>query len=433
MGVNSLSTNILFLQNLEFEPALIDGNYPNRAFVSAGGDGWSAQFGRDRISWGAGTTGNLTISDNLPHHDMVRFTTYSNKYKYTFLTSFFPHPQNYWDNTESSPIWQGLNNIEGSGKYGPMKGLKLYTAHRVEGRFFSDKLTLTLTEGLMYMSEDNTIDIRALNPVNFNNNNYTKPTSNSTLAFEADWTIIKGLNVYGQVIIDELAFPMIEEGPTPDYKDAPSAFGLLLGVQSAFTLKGGVLHASLEFAKTDPYLYLRDVDEYGSSTNSYGMNYVVAVRNWSSSTNTISYDEYALGYTYGPDALVGNLNVNWVSSDFKFELGGNVFFMAHGTHDIWTQWDAFGGSSSSYDEYVKYNKNTPTEKHTTANDKYPNAQTVRNAVQYTTVVGVNASYVITKALSSYAEVNFININNYGNEKGVKQQDLQMVLSLSYAF
>ncbi len=431
-GVNSLSSNILFLQNLEFEPALIDGNYPNRAFVAAGGDGWSTQFGRERISWGAGTTGNLTISDNLPYHDMVRFTTYSNKYKYTFLTSFFPHPQNYWDTTDAkNPTWKGLNDIKGSEKYGPLKGLKFYTAHRVEGRFFSDTLTLTLTEGLMYMSEDNTIDIRALNPVNFNHNNYTKPTSNSTLAFEADWTIIKGLNVYGQVIIDELAFPMIEEGPNPEYKDAPSAFGFLLGVQGALPVKGGVLHASLEFAKTDPYLYLRDVEEYGSDTDSYGMNYVVAVRNWSSSTNTISYDEYALGYTYGPDALVGNLNVHWVSSDFKFELGGNVFFMAHGTHDIWTQWDSFGGAS--YDEYVKYNKNTPTEKHTTSNDKYPNAQKVRNAVQYTTVVGANASYVITKGLSVYAEVDFININNYGNEKGVKQQDLQMVLSLSYAF
>lgn len=432
-GVNSLSTNILFLQNLEFEPALIDGNYPNRAFVAAGGDGWSVQFGRDRISWGAGTTGNLTISDNLPHHDMLRFTTYSNKYKYTFLTSFFPHPMNYWDTTSSTTkhTWQGLNNVTGSEKYGPTKGLKFYTAHRVEGRFFSDKLTLTLTEGLMYMSEDNTIDIRALNPVNFNHNNYTKPTSNSTLAFEADWTITKGLNVYGQVIIDELAFPMIEEGPNPEYKDAPSAFGFLLGLQGAFALKGGILHASLEFAKTDPYLYLRDIEEYGSAVDSYGMNYVVAVRNWSSSTNTISYDEYALGYTYGPDALVGNLKVNWVSSDFKFKLGGNVFFMAHGTHDLWTQWDAFGGAS--YEEFVKYNKNTPTEKHTTGNDKYPDAQKVRNAVQYTTVFGVNASYAITKALSAYAEVDFININNYGNVKDVKQQDLQMVLSVSYSF
>ncbi len=445
LGVKALSTNILFLQNLEFNPALIDGNYPNRAFVSAGGDGWSVQFGKDRLSWGAGTTGNLTISDNLPHHNMVRFTTYSNKYKYTFLTSFFPHPQNYWGETTTTeggstakPIWQGLNQITGSEKYGPLKGIRFYTAHRVEGRFFSDKLTLTLTEGLMYMSEDNTIDIRALNPVNFNHNNYTKPTSNSTLAFEADWTIIKGLNVYGQVIVDELAFPMIETGPTESNSDAPSAFGFLLGVQGAFAVKSGVLHASLEFAKTDPYLYLRDVEEYGSEVDSYGLNYVVAVRNWSSSTNTISYDEYALGYTYGPDALVGNLNANWTSSDFKLKLGGNVFFMAHGTHDLWTQWATFGGSKTedthySYEEYVKNNKSTPTQGHTTANDKYPNAQNVRNSVQYTTVVGASASYVIIKGLSVFAQVDFININNYGNEKGNKQQDLQMVLSLSYSF
>lgn len=41
----------------------LDFNMPLRAFVAAGGKNWSLQIGRDRLSWGSGTTGNLMIGD----------------------------------------------------------------------------------------------------------------------------------------------------------------------------------------------------------------------------------------------------------------------------------------------------------------------------------------------------------------------------------
>ncbi len=440
VGVSKLSTNVLFLQNLELDLSLFDGNFPNRAFVSAGATGWSLEAGRERLNWGAGKTGNLTISDNLPYHEMARYTTYSNKYKYTFLVSFFPHSLNYWK--DSSTGETGFGDGKGSGatagssgsrtwnaydaSYGnPLQGLRFYTAHRVEARLFKDKLTLTLTEGLMYMSETNTLDFRALNPVNFNHNNYTASNSNSTFALEADWTIIKGLNVYGQVILDEFAFPGVEEGPSATNRTVPTAMGFLAGVQGAFELKGGIFQASIEFAKTDPYLYLRE--GVGSDIGYYGIDYIVATRNWSTSSDAITYDEYVLGYTYGPDALVANLNAQWVSSDFTLRLGGNVFFMAHGTHDLWTHWTRIGGTQADFSA----NDSSPTTTHTSTNNKYPDAQTVRNSVQYSLIYGVNASYAFLDYLTASAQLNYLDIFNYGNEKNVRQSDLQLALSLVY--
>ncbi len=421
LGFKHLSSNILFLQNMEFEAGLIDGNFPNRAFVSGGGKGWSIQIGRDRISWGLGETGNMSISNNLPYHDMLRFTIYSDSFKYTFLTSFFPHPMNYYEKDETSKIgqWKAMDNF-----YNTLHGLRFYTAHRVEGRFFNDRVTLTLTEGLMYMTEDNTIDIRAFNPVNFNHNNYTAANSNSTLAFEADWTVVKGINIYGEFIIDEIAFPGVETSPSAENRTRPSAYGALLGVHGVFMVKGGFFHTSLEAAKTDPFLYLR----YGDDTP-YGIDYVVALRNWSTSSNAITYDEYALGYTYGPDAIVANLNAEWVSADSILRFGGNVFFMAHGTHDIWSVWTEVGGTEEDYSA----NGSTPTEKHTMENRKYKDAAVLRNSVEYTTVYSLTASMAFLDSLSGVVEIDYIDIFNYGNEKGVRQKDFQTVISLTWTF
>lgn len=430
LGYENLNTNILFLRSLVPELALFDANFPHKAFASVGGNGWNLQIGRDRLSWGAGEEGNLTISDNMPWQDFFRATTYTKHFKYTFLTSFYTHPINYWDNQyegSDTGTWHGQHQ-----DYPALHGLRMYIAHRFEGRFLNDRLTVTGTEGLMYMSEDNTIDFRALNPMNFNHNNYIANNSNSTLAFEFDYTPIKGLNLFGQVIIDEIAFPGIEDNPSPTESSTPPASGFMLGAKSAFTVGDGLFHITGEFAKTSPYLYLRDgiyENSHGVDDGMYGIDYVVALRDWSSSVGDITYNNYFLGYTYGCDALVGNLKAGWTRSDLKLSVEGSLLFMAHGTHDAWTQWDWYGGSQESYD----VNHTSPTPSHTTNNNKYPNAKVVRNSIQYTTVCGINANYAVTRYLDAMVQADYVNIVNYGNESGINQDDFQTVVSLTLKF
>ena len=422
LGVSKISTNILGLKNLKFNLAYFDGNWPYRGFLSAGGENWNIQVGRDRLSWGPGETGNMTISDNMPWQNYAKITSYTEDFKYTFLTSFYPHPINYWENqNQAGGAWSGMDRSQGD----IVHGISMYIGHRFELRFLKDKFTFAATEGLMYMSEDNSIDVRALNPLNFNHNNYISENSNSTLTLEFNYTPFKGINVYGQWIVDEIAFPGIETPPSETNNTRPSAKGLLLGAKGAFTLGNGLFHVNAEFAKTDPYLYLR----YGLNGNDgyYGINYVVAIRNWTSVGAGITYDEYFLGYTYGPDAVVANLKAGWTTTDLRLSIEGSFFYMAHGTHDAWTKWTTVGGN-----ENYQYDKSSPTTKHTTYNAKYTD-YTARNSVEKTTVLGINATYKAASWLTLLAQADLVSIKNYGNKEGVDAKDFQVVLSARFLF
>ena len=338
-GYTNFAWNMLFMQDsFQFKLQQIEfGNFPERAFAAFGGNHWTLQFGRDRLSWGAGESGNLVISDNLPYHSMLRFTTFFDSFKYTYLLSFFPHKINYYTATGNTYNPKGSqSNLD--------KGISFYQAHRVEGRFLNDKLGLTLTEAMMYMSEDGHINPMWLNPSTIYHGYYIRFNSNSTLAFEADYTPIKGLNIYGAFIVDEFAAP---GEPVPGKADAafPNAYGRILGVKAAYALGDGIIYGSGEYVHTDPYLYLRygqtdsmaqsDVDQ-----KQYGLDYVVAIRNYGNEYG-ISYDEYFLGYKYGGDLKALNFNVGY-RFDSKLSVEANVFYMMHGTHDKWTGWNAVG-------------------------------------------------------------------------------------------
>lgn len=424
LGCTPLTTNIFMLKNplKGIDLGNFNCNWPDRAFISAGGSNWNIMFGRDRLSWGAGQTGNLTISDNISRHEFLKFTTYSKSFKYTFLASFYTHPMNYWDDNTA---WGALNthyNDENA------EGIKMYTAHRFEWRLFKDKLTLGVTEGLMYMSQSAALDIRALNPFNFNHNNYIANNTNSTLEFEADYTPIKGLNIYAQFMIDQIAF-FGETKPSKKDRATPNAFGYLVGASYLLPLNNiGLFKFAGEFAYTDPYLYLRDG---GLEDTGYGIDYVVSVRNWvSPPLNAITYDEYVLGYTYGPDSIVWNLNAGWTSRDQKLKVEGNFFGMVHGTHDIWTKWQKIGGDNDT--DFDKHSS-TPTTKDSAVNSKYGD-QAQRDSASTTLVFGLNASYQILPSLSVMTQLDFVTIKNYANRSSAPlQKDFQVVVGASYSF
>ncbi|MDY4888192.1 MAG: hypothetical protein SO135_00390, partial [Sphaerochaetaceae bacterium] len=414
IGSTAFSTNIMGFQNLVFKINDMNFNFPYRAFISGGGAHWSFQIGRDRLNWGAGETGNLFVGDNLLYHNMARITTFSDVFKYTFVASFFPHQMNY-----SGTPWGESKN-----QHQVIKGLSMFMAHRIEGRLFHDKLNITLTESIMYMNEDGNLDLMVLNPMMFYHNNYIRSMSNSLLGFEVDWTIVNGLNIYAQAVIDEFALPG-EPIPGKDSKSLPSAYGFLVGLKGAFSVGNGMLYGSLEGVRTDPFLYLRDKANYSQSKGEYGINYVVAVRNYSESG--VTYDEEFLGYKYGGDALVGNFNVGYKQFG-KFHVEGNVFFMAHGTFDKWTCWSYVGNGDGAY--FDNSELQTPTESHPTPNHK--GDVSARNSVEYTTVIGINGGFDFSRLFSAMLQADYIAIKNFRNIKDARNNDFQLVVGLSYS-
>lgn len=285
-GSSALNTNILGLATpLDgFAISELNMNFPYRAFGVAGGDKWTIQLGRDRVSWGNGFTGNFVVGDNLLYHNMLRFTTYGHNFKYTFLASFFPHRINYYD-LESNGLKSETN------QYSPLKGISMFMGHRLEWRFFKDKMNFTLTEGLMYSSMDGHLDLQIFNPFMLWHNLYTNVNTNSILSLEFDYTPVRNWNIYAAWVIDEFAIPG-EAKPTETETAFPSAMGYMLGAKGVYAFKSGLFSVNLEAAYTDPYLYLRGNGLYSdaaiessSKSGVYDINFVVALRNYSQTDN----------------------------------------------------------------------------------------------------------------------------------------------------
>ena len=427
LGSTKMNTNIMMLQNLKFNLKVMDiASFPHRAFAAFGGKGWSFEAGRDRLSWGAGKTGNVVLSDNLPYHDMVRATAYGEKFKYTYLISFFPEKQNYYDTDAGHPGYSGTGYNNSTVR---MDGLFFYAAHRFEFRLFKDKVGLALTEGLMYASPTNNIEFPALSPMYFMHNAFMSKNSNSTLALELDWTIAKGLNVYGQILVDQGRMPgfesisgRIEEGESPDGN------AYLVGAKYVTGASKGVLTINPEFAYVSPFCYLRD----SGYTDSYGMDYVGAIKSRlyayeERDVHTdVLYEDYVIGYKYGPDCMVANLDASWEGE--KLSLRARGMFIVHGTHDVWTKWAEAPASDDAY--YAEYTGTSSTHA-STANYRYPDAQATRNAKWTTLDLGLGASYRIGSSLELNLDFDYVGMKNIFNIEGQNASDIQIVFGLSW--
>ncbi len=434
-GDSTLWSNIPFL--LANNMKQLDFNFPLRAFVAAGGEHWTLFVGRDRLSWGNGKSGNFVIGDHLKYHNAAYFKAFDGSFRYTFLVSAFPHPQNYYteikDPEDNVTGMKYSINGTGGGQSHYMNGISAFIAHRLEWNILPS-LSFTLTEGVMYMSKDNKIDLIAFAPAMMYHNNYTRSNTNSILSFEADWTIMKGLNVYGQVVVDESVLPGENNPKTTSELAEPDGLGFLLGVTYKTELGRGILTLNAEGAYTDPYLYLRDGDRQSGEdkrqqTNGrYGINYVVALREMSDCGGTENYNLDYLGYRYGGDAVVALLSGEYRTS--KWNAGLNLFLMIHGTHDRYTAWTRV---NDTIDGKKMTNRTTPTTEHQTANSMDENAG-LRDSASVTFVTSLFGSYSFFSFLSASAEVDFIYLKNPGNiSTNPGLFNVQTTLSLSYTW
>lgn len=419
-GQEPFTTNLFFLAPGTISE--LDFAMPYRAFGAFGGDGWSVQIGRDRLSWGPGTTGNLMLGEHLKYHNVGRVAAYGKNFKYTFVTSFFPHPGHYYPVLNSSGDF--ANN---ESQADPLHGLNMFMAHRLEWRMFQDKVGLALSESIMYQSLDNTLDLRILNPAMIFHDYYIRSNANSLLTLEVDYTPIRHVNVYGQFAVDEFALPG-EPVPGKDDNALPTAYGMMAGAKASYPMANGMMYGSFEWAKTDPYLYLRDDGSYAQTAGQYGINYVVAIREYYG-TGSMLYDEQFLGYQYGPDAVVLNGNVGYREFG-KWFAEGNIFYMLHGTHDKWTRWTYVDNGDGVADDHPVFVPG-PTDSHESGNNGDADVSD-RNAVSKTLVAGVKGGYTILPGLDVYAQGDFISIKNAGNIDGTDISDIQLTIGVSYS-
>ena len=398
-GKAPLTSNIIMVWPNKIQN--IDLNFPYRAFVSLGSEHWNLQVGKDKLSWGAGKSGNLMISNNLPYQQFGRFTTGFERYKYTIVSSFYTHPKIFTYGETDATADSNTQNQLGD-------GIKMLLAHRVEFRLFEDKLGLAASESMMYQSATGSIDLRFLNPVGFYHNQYIRGNSNSMLVFEADYTPLKAFNLYGQVGIDEIAFG---EDMPPANNSKPNAFAYLAGVQGALGMGKGVFTYSLEGAYTDPFFYLREA--YDKDTQQFGVGYDVIVRVVSHSMENLRYWQ---GYPYGGDAIVAQLNIGY-ERPLKVRFEASAFFMAHGVLGLDSTWLLYTGNESLV--------TTPTTEN-------PFNDSEKGPVSYTLLPTFLAEYHLNKHLSGMAHFAVPLIWNKGNTAQGLALDVQLSMGVTYS-
>jgi hypothetical protein len=284
----------------------LDPRFPKRAFLSFGGDHWNLSFGRDRLSWGNGHSGNLILGGHREFDNFVRFAAFFDRFRYDLGTMIFD--KHIYDFIPPSADFPHLRPNPAPS---PAKS-RFFLLHRLEFRV-GPRLVVSVSENVMY--QDESFNLTYLNPAFIYHNFNESSLFNALAGIEADWAAFRGFNVYLQAVLDEATAPN-------ESTSRAAAWGALGGVEYALPLrlgsKAGVLSLSLEGAYTTPMLYRRHLIDFLALTSRTDMggntNYVI---------------EY-IGYPYGGDAVVGQFDAS-----LSFPGGGRwalgLFAMLHGS------------------------------------------------------------------------------------------------------
>ncbi|MDR0539312.1 MAG: capsule assembly Wzi family protein, partial [Spirochaetaceae bacterium] len=190
-----------FLTNVPYEAGRVDMFFPFRAYIAFGGKNWNFQIGRDALNFGTARRGNLLISDSPDYYEFGRLSFFSRHFKYTALVTHIPLfiEDDLYD-TSTLPDDALTESLE---RY-------LYI-HRFDVNLF-DKLSLAFSEGLTVGNSP--LSLRYLNPLMIMHNwtsgdeypNWAggRELNSSIFFVEANWTPIRHLHFYGQIVIDEL-------------------------------------------------------------------------------------------------------------------------------------------------------------------------------------------------------------------------------------
>lgn len=319
---NALSTNFI-TKSRDF-----DFQWPKRAIISVGGERWNLTVGRDRLSWGNSHIGNFIYDDHVDFQEFARFSVFSEYFKYEAVNLF-------------------LDTSYSSGNF-----FRMLMSHRLEFRPFH-AFTLAISENVMY--QDDVLDLRFLNPAFIYHNLNEREKFNAIAHLEASYTMLPGLNLYGQFSLDQAI--------APNEDDAEStAWGVLFGIEYATILKEGMYSAALEGAMTLPCLYRRDGIDFLMGRRYAGLN-----ADGNSHWYTQKFDY--IGFPYGGDALV----FKWDNS-YRIPSCGAIGFsltaLWHGDVDMYTDVSIGDSRYANYGSTLFIGDTIATTFTTTLNGEY---------------------------------------------------------------
>ena len=285
-----------------------DSIFPKRAFINIGGANYLVSFGRDRIDWGNSNIGNFVVDDHVDYHDYLRFTFFSDKFKYEFLTLFLEYDYS-CRQTEDM-------------------GSKFLIGHRLEFRPI-DTLTFSLSENVMYVSKTG-VELKYFNPAFIFHNLDNHSIFNAIAYMDVDWQIIKGINIYAQAVLDQATAPGEGDDQSP-------AWGILMGMEYGKIFSKGMLKTSFEVAYTSPLLYRRDA-----------VDFLIIDKNKLSTSGGYVIDIDFLGFPYGNDSFVIQSKTDYTVME-GLELSLTIQEIIKGSLDIYTAHSTTGDNTDRPD------------------------------------------------------------------------------------
>jgi hypothetical protein len=312
--------------NIPYEAKRFDLNMPLRAFVAAGGDWWNFQLGRDKVSYGLGHTGNLTISATPDYYDFARFSLFSRSFKYSSFVSQMPLNVN-----DTQILSDDRRNAAGPDALLNTMGRYLYH-HRIDTRIFR-KLSLSISEALMVGNSPP--ELRYMSPLIIMHNFWPWREydewgtgekgymSGSLFSFEVDWAVIPSLALYGQFVLNEFS-TSYELKNFPDSLP-PNGLGYLAGAEYARAFGAWQALFYGEFVYTDPYLY---------TLSSPFASYVWMRRLSDVGSKPLRYKW--TGHVEGRDMMLFALRAAFSTTDLL--LSADLSLVNHGEHGIAWDW-----------------------------------------------------------------------------------------------
>ena len=308
--------------------------WPKRALVSAGGENWNIQFGRDRLEIGNSTMGNLLVDNHTDFEDYLSVTFFSSGFKYQWTNLF-------------------LNGITDNGET-RTDDTRIFMIHTLEFRPVP-KLSFIISEDVMFkIASDNNqaqvVDYSFFNPAFIWHNLNNRSMFNAIAYAEVNWAPFRGTELYGQFALDQAVAP----NENPDQGDA---WGLVAGAKYTAPIGDGVARFYAEFAYTTPLLYRRDQVDFVKMTRYF---HLTTKEQFQPDASYDSFGSNALvfeyiGFPYGGDVEALEIGGTYsLSGILKATLYGRLLqqgefnlFVSHNVDNKNEGWPNYAGKTPS--------------------------------------------------------------------------------------
>lgn len=367
-GVTNNYANLIF----DDPNPRIDLSFPFRAFMAGAGEWWSIRFGRDKLSWGNGSTGNLMLSDYSDFYDFIGYSLWGENFKwsavYLSMDPFPPWGSNTWERTGGTYAFIGHRM--------DFRILKRFLVSVSESVTFGASVPAGSSGGL---GPDYLRDLNSLMVFH----NWTDPDRmNSLLTVELSANPWRYMSIYAQGAMDELRTAYETAG---DGGGGPGIFGGLGGLRAAVPCEGGYLTLDAEAAATSPWLYNRRQEPYYYNVRRY----------WSLTTNKLEFVVKPIGYRYGPDSIVLDFSARYESLG-KWRAEMELLHLAQGEKTIFSPWNP------------------------NAADTFPSG-----VVERRTSLTLGGGYDFSEWLNAGAECSFSWTTNVGHVSGTWSGDMEV--------